>query len=49
LLVLIPADAKAIQAVLDRLTRAVEKTPKAEGVINVTQQVRAQCCVLRCV
>jgi hypothetical protein len=28
--------------VLDRLTRAVEKTPKAEGTINVTQQVRAR-------
>jgi hypothetical protein len=42
-------DAKAIQAVLDRLTRAVEKTPKAEGTINVTQQVRARGvpCVLR--
>jgi hypothetical protein len=39
-------DKAAIQAVVDRMTRAVEKTPKAEGTINVTQPVRG---VLRCV
>jgi hypothetical protein len=33
-------DKAAIQAVVDRMTRAVEKTPKAEGTINVTQPVR---------
>jgi low affinity Fe/Cu permease len=39
-------DKAAIQAVVDRMTRAVEKTPKAEGTINVTQPVRGG---LRCV
>jgi hypothetical protein len=29
------------------MTRAVEKTPKAEGTINVTQPVRGACTVLR--
>lgn len=30
----------ALQAVMTEITAAVEKTPKAEGVINVTEDVR---------